>query len=301
MRRRVALTALLLPFVQSARAQMTSTKELYGAEITLALSGDAPIVDDHLIWSWIAKSAYAVHVYYGRFPVPAVAILIRLQAGKGVKGGRTFPGDVPNIEIRVGADSTENDLLYRDWVMVHEMVHLAFPWMDLQHNWMAEGLAVYVESIARLQAGHVSREHVWGDFVRMMPRGLPEPGDQGLDVTVSWGRTYWGGAIFCLLADVRIRRDTLGRIGLQHALRAINAERDFRRQWDFRETLAIGDSATNTTTLTSQYENMRTTPTLVDLDSMWTELGVIRSGNAISLNDGAPLANIRRSIESRML
>jgi hypothetical protein len=300
MRRRVALTALLLPFVQGARAQMISTKELYGAEITLALSGDAPIVDDHLIWSWIAKSAHAVHVYYGRFPVPAVAILIRFQAGKGVKGGRTFPGDVPSIEVRVGAESTDMDLLYRDWVMVHEMVHLAFPWMDLRHNWMAEGLAVYVESIARLQAGHVSREQVWGDFVRMMPRGLPEPGDQGLDVTVSWGRTYWGGAIFCLLADVRIRRDTLGRFGLQHALRAINAERDFRRQWDFRETLAIGDSATNTTTLTSQYENMRKTPTLVDLDSMWTELGVIPSGDGISINDGAPLADIRRSIENRI-
>ena len=57
--------------------------------------------------------------------------------------------------------------------MVHEMVHLAFPWMDRNHRWMAEGLAVYVESIARLQAGHLRPEQVWGDFVAMMPRGLP--------------------------------------------------------------------------------------------------------------------------------
>ena len=41
--------------------------------------------------------------------------------------------------------------------------------------------------------------------------GLPEPGDEGLDYTHTWGRTYWGGATFCLLADVRIRRETHNR------------------------------------------------------------------------------------------
>jgi len=34
---------------------------------------------------------------------------------------------------------------------------------------------------------------------------LPAAGDRGLDFTPSWGRTYWGGALFCLLADIEIR------------------------------------------------------------------------------------------------
>ena len=92
----------------------------------------------------------------------------------GVRGGQTFPGEVPLIRVNAGRSSSETELLRKDWVLVHEMIHLAFPWMDGKHNWMAEGLAVYVESIARLQAGHLQPQQVWGDFAKMMPRGLPE-------------------------------------------------------------------------------------------------------------------------------
>ena len=42
-------------------------------------------------------------------------------------------------------------------------------------------------------------------------------GGFGLDNTHTWGRTYWGGAMFCLLADVEIRRRTHNRRGLQDA------------------------------------------------------------------------------------
>ena len=71
---------------------------------------------------------------------------------------------------------------------------------------MEEGMATYIEPIARAQIGRMTPERVWGDFVRDMPQGLPQAGDQGLDGTPTWGRTYWGGAIFWLLADVRDSR-----------------------------------------------------------------------------------------------
>lgn len=186
----------------------------------------------------------------------------------------------------------------RDWVMVHEMIHLAFPWMDGRHNWMAEGIAVYVESIARLQAGHVSPAQVWGDFARMMPRGLPQEGEGGFEVTKSWGRTYWGGAMFCLVADITIRQQTDNRFGLQHALRAINAARDFRREWDFRETLAIGDKATRTRVLLGQFETMAHDPVAPDLPALWRDLGIVVDGGQMRIENAAPLAGIRAAIET---
>jgi hypothetical protein len=70
---------------------------------------------------------------------------------------------------------------------------------------------------------------MWADLVRDMPKGLPEPGDQGLDNTHTWGRTYWGGALFCFLADIEIRKQTKNEKGLQDALRGIlNAGGDIR-------------------------------------------------------------------------
>ena len=273
------------------------TRTVAGAEITLEVDGTGPDGFTERIWRWVGQSARAVQVYYGRFPVPAVYVHVILQGRAGVGGGQTFPGELPLIRMRLGPQTDDETLLKRDWVMVHEMVHLAFPWMDLKNNWMAEGLAVYVEPIARLQAGDLRRETVWGDFAEMMPRGQPGPDDRGFDVTVNWGRTYWGGAIFCLLADVRIHQQTEGRMGLQTALRAINAGRDFRHYWDFRETLAIGDEATGTSVLIGQYEDMRLDAKPADLDALWADLGVRVGDGIVTLDEGARLAAIRRAIE----
>jgi hypothetical protein len=174
------------------------------------------------------------------------------------------------------------------------MIHLAFPWMDGAHNWMAEGLAVYVESIARVQAGHLPEAQIWGDFIAAMPKGLPKDGDKGIDRTATWGRTYWGGALFALIADVTMRRETENAMGLQQALRAINSERNFSRMWDFRETLEIGDRATGRKVLTGLYDAWKETPVTPDLAQLWSDLGVL------PVSDDAALAAVRKAIVTPM-
>jgi hypothetical protein len=222
-----------------------------------------------------------------------VAIGVAVGGGSGVGGGQTYPGEVPRIMVRVGRNTSRERLMHGDWVMVHEMIHTAFPWMDGAHNWMAEGIAVYVESIARVQAGHLPPERIWSDFARDMPKGLPQEGDRGIDVTQSWGRTYWGGALFCLIADCELRRETDLRFGLQHALRAINRERDFRKQWPLRETLEIGDKATGRAVLVDLYEAWRETPVTPDLPTMWERLGIKLVGGKIAFDDTSPEAKLR--------
>jgi hypothetical protein len=133
--------------------------------------------------------------------------------------------------VYVGQLTSDTDLK-NDWVMRHEMVHYAFPSMPEEHHWIEEGIATYVEPLARLEAGEIGAVKVWGDLVEGLPYGLPGPGDEGLDYTHTWGRTYWGGAMFCLLADVRIRRETHDRYGLRDALRAIvNAGGNIEVTW----------------------------------------------------------------------
>jgi hypothetical protein len=68
----------------------------------------------------------------------------------------------------------------------------------------------------------IQPEQVWADLVHGLPQGLPVTGDKGLDVTHTWGRTYWGGALFCLLADIDIRKATQNQRNIRDALRAIN-------------------------------------------------------------------------------
>lgn len=294
MNRRTLLGLLAALPVTSAEAG-TLSLDLHGATATVDVGGlDGPALT--LVRAWIAKSADAVVTYYGKFPVPAVTITLEPVDGEAVRGGRTEPGDIPHIDIHLGRNATEAALLHDDWVLVHEMIHLAFPWLNMEHNWMAEGIAVYVEAVARVQAGHLPAARIWSDFAKSMPKGLPKGGDGGLDQTPSWGMTYWGGCMFCLMADIRIRQETGNRSGLQQALRAINASRDFRRLWDFRETLELGDRATGRHVLIAMYDEMRDKPVKPDLDGLWRQLGVVRAGATLSFDDSAPLAAIRQAI-----
>ena len=45
-------------------------------------------------------------------------------------------------------------------MLTHEMVHLAFPSVDDKHHWIEEGIATYVEPIARIQAGNLKAEQM---------------------------------------------------------------------------------------------------------------------------------------------
>ena len=64
-----------------------------------------------------------------------------------------------------------------DWMLTHEMIHLAFPSMARTHHWIEEGISVYVEPIARVQAGQLSAERMWSEVVRDMATGRARVGD----------------------------------------------------------------------------------------------------------------------------
>src|SRR5205085_1665024 len=268
-----------------------------GGVIEVELSSDSatPTAAD-LTW-WIRAAADAVTRYYGRFPVAQVRLEIDRTDGGGVRHGNTFGRDgYARIRISVGSDAGLNEFR-TDWVLPHEMVHLAFPNVADQHHWIEEGIATYVEPMARMQAGYLKPEKVWGDLFRDLRQGLPRPGDQGLDHTNNWATTYWGGALFCFLADVKIRQQTHNAKGLQDALRGILAAGgDIGKDWELERALRAGDAATGTQVMEELYAEMKDQPLKIDLDGVWKQLGVEGQNGATAFDEQAPLAAVRRSI-----
>jgi hypothetical protein len=242
--------------------------------------------------AWARASAEAVAAYFGRFPVPAVELLLIPVAGAGVQSGSSFALPSLFIRVRVGRDSTARQFR-DDWILVHEMVHLAVPRVAAAHNWLHEGIATYVEGVARGRAGMVDAHGVWRGWMRQMPQGQPQPGDAGLDHTPTWARTYWGGAMFCLLADVQLLQRSAGRAGLQQALQGVLAAGgSYAAAWPLPRILAAADAATGHGVLAELYAQMRDQPAPADLDGLFRRLGV-RSG---AFDDQAPLAAVRRAI-----
>ena len=294
----IILCVLLLAWMgtSSPADDMTSTLLIGGSKLDVTIEPGELKVSQTELMHWAKSAAEAVAAYYGRYPVPHVQVRIIPVEGSGVRHGQTFGYDGGLIKIRVGKETDAKEL-GNDWMLTHEMVHLSFPSMADEHHWIEEGIAVYVEPIARIQAKQMSAESMWADLVRDMPKGLPEDGDRGLDHTHTWGRTYWGGALFCFVADVEIRRQTQNKKGLQDALRGIlNAGGDITHDWDLTAALKAGDRATGTTALSDLYSKWKDTPVQVDLSSLWKELGIAADGKSVHLAENAPLAAVRRAI-----
>jgi hypothetical protein len=267
-----------------------------GGVIHVAFAPGDTALPKEKVLDWIRTSATAVSTYYGRFPVNSLKLLIVPVDGPRVRGGTTWGYRGAAIRVLLGRDSGEADLR-RDWILVHEMVHLALPDMEQRYSWLSEGLAVYVEPIARVQAGDMSAKDVWQAMMHDMPKGLPQAGDEGLDNTDTWGRKYWGGAMFCLFADVEIRKRTGNRLGLQDAMRGVLAAGGSHEvDWPIERSLSTADKAVGVDVLTQLHKAWGSKPVAPDLDALWRDLGIKGQGESLEFDDGAPLATIRKAI-----
>jgi hypothetical protein len=306
---RVAVSAVLMALIifpicarsgpQSANAGAAFNRiEISGASIEVNFESSKLDIPEADVIDWVERSARAVAAYYGRFPLKRVTINIQPRGGRGVHYGNAvaYRSGSASITAYVGRSTRKEDF-DEDWVMTHEMIHLGFPSVPEAHSWIEEGLATYLEPLAKTRIGAKRPEDVWLEFVSRMPEGLPRYGDGGLDYSSGIGRVYWGGAIFWLLADVEIRQKTNNRRGLEDALRGIlSAGGSMDKDWDINRTLNEGDKVIGVPVLRKLYERMGATRVEVDLQDLWKRLGIERRGNTILFNDRAPQASIRRAI-----
>ena len=278
------------------RAQDSITVKAGGAEILVEIRGEFDLSRDAMV-EWVTLAARSVSAYYGKFPVPKGLVqIVQGRRGRGVSNGRSFGEGGAHCRISVGQHCTADDLK-TDWMMTHEMIHWGFPSVPEEHHWIEEGSATYIEPIARAKIGWLKPEQVWGDMVRDMWQGLPQPGDEGLDRTHTWGRTYWGGALFCLIADIEIRKRTRSAKGLEDAFRGINrAGGTIEADWPLEKALEVGDQATGTRALTDTYRRMGSKAMAVNLPGLWSELGVRRDAGDVTFDRKAPLAGVRAAI-----
>jgi predicted metalloprotease with PDZ domain len=285
-------------FIERAYSQFkpfnTTALEVGESRIDVYLSTGELSVSRETILEWVRNAAKALSGYYGHFPVPRLSLVLIVTERNGIGGGTTCGGKLSRVLI--GHQTTEKEF-QSDWVLTHEMFHTAFADLDDSHLWMEEGMAVYLEPIARARAGLLKPREVWRGMREGLPKGQPVSRDGGLDQTHTWGRTYWGGTLFWFLADIEIRKQTGNKHSVDDVMRAVLGEGgDGSVRWEIERVLDVGDKATQTHVLHDMYEKYARNSASVDLDELWKSLGVIDHGGEIQFDDSAPLAGIRKSI-----
>jgi len=257
------------------------------------MQDDLPLPPAQIV-EWVRRAAVAVAAYLGRFPVEDLRVTVLGGGEEAVGEGVTYGSS--KIEVRLGRLTTMADL-DGDWVLTHEMFHLAFPTLDHRYLWMMEGLSDYLEPVARAQAGQWSAKEAWREFIDNFPDGLPKFWEHGLDDSHRRERIYWGGNIYWLLVDLSIRSQTDNRRSLDDAIRAILAAGgNGGAEWPIERVFAVGDAATGTTALKDWYEQLGQKPGHVDLNDLWRKLGLREVGDQIQFDDAAPWAKYRAAI-----
>ncbi len=248
--------------------------------------------------SWIEESARVLVADLGGLPERRILVAMLGARPADRTRGVTFGGGGATVVLRVGVEPG-GDIANR-WIALHELIHAAMPTLPNEQRWLSEGLASYLEPLMRARAKLIPREKVWRDLVRGLPQGLPGEGDRGLDRTPTWGRIYWGGSLFCLLADLRIRERSGRKHSLDDVLRAtVRASAGVTQAWTVERFLRSGDAATGTSVLTELYAEMATQPGGVDLSALWKRLGVRVDGDEVRFDEAAPLATIRADLTER--
>jgi hypothetical protein len=281
------------------RDQPRLSLRIGGGTIDVTFADGAPGLNRERTLDWVRRSAIAMTVYFGRYPVDHHRLLVIAEPGDKVGHATTYGYAGPATRIHVGV-TTDGDAFAQDWVLVHEMVHTALPDLPRRALWLQEGNATYIEPIARAQARQLSPEEVWRQSVAGMPTGEPVAGDNGMDGTDAHQRLYWGGATFWLRAEIAIALQTSGKRMLRDAMRGMNrASGGNGVTWSPEQLMVAGDMATGTDVLSKLYSRFAHGSVETDLATLFARLGVVRRPDgSVGFNDNAELADLRERITS---
>jgi len=186
---------------------------------------------------WLTDIAKAVEHYLGDYPVKQTQVIVIAKNKK--KRGPVPWGDVSRgngFGIRfVVVPSYDIKEFYEDWTATHEFSHQLLPKIDYDDIWLSEGLASYLQYVLMGQSGVLTQEQAWLRIYNGLQRGedgAKKVKNEPLHMTSSnrkrgerSGRTmriYWSGALYFLKADIALREQSKGSVGLNDVLRKLN-------------------------------------------------------------------------------
>jgi len=271
---------------------VTTTRLTGDPQLTLALpTGTA--LSSEVLAAWVNAVAEGNRRFWGRSPAQnGLAILVPSPRG-GVPFGRVLSLGGSVVTVLVGKDATAQDL-YDDWVLVHEFLHLGSPLMRDAGPWLNEGIATFYEPVLRARAGWKTEDEVWREWISQMPRGMPAMTGIGLR-NAGRGGIYWGGAVFVLMAEMKLLQASKGTYGFSDCLRQVLADGgDATTKWPTMNLLQSCDKAVGAEVLAPLAQSHIAQGSAMKLEEVWQKLGVTLLENGkITYDDSAELAWLR--------
>lgn len=218
MRRALLGAMMLLLWCLSASGQSRIIK-VKGRELELHVQGELAPGRVRALLDWAQDYVHATRTLSGNLPLARARVEIREIASTDaspVPWGQTLRNEPPVKVLLYVREGVAIDELRADWTAPHELAHLHHPYLGRSGRWVAEGLASYNQHRYMARAGVLSVEQAWEKLAAGFGRGA-NASQRGPIATLSHRqggtmRIYWGGAVFWLMLDLRLRERGLGTL-----------------------------------------------------------------------------------------
>lgn len=281
--------------------------EVPGAMLEVAKLDGASALTTEGLRRWMRAAGNAEAALYGRFPVSRAQVLVLPTAPnvshRPVPFGIVGRGGGASIALLLAANATDDDVV-GDWVAVHEMTHLAMPYVRRQDAWLSEGIATYYQEVLRARADLVAPLQAWHSLDEGFRRGADDGTGRALGSesesvfrTGAFDRVYWGGAAFALAADVELRNRSNQRVALDTVL-----ERLGRcclvptREWTADELLAKMDELAGRPVFRRLARRVLRSAAFPRVANVYDLLRLRRTDDGIELAEGSAVSSLRESI-----
>lgn len=277
------------------------TIDVAGAKIDVALLPNAaPNTTRPGIRRFLEGAATAVATLDGKMPAGRVQVLLRPGGGgwrsDPVRFGMAMRGGGSTVMMLVSSAATDAQL-YGEWIGVHELSHLWLPPIDQEASWLPEGFASYYQCVLRSRVGMYDEKSAWDELLSGFDRGRSQAGRLPLKSAQrpSFMHIYWGGAAIMLKLDVDLRK---GGSSLDAVVAKTRREHPADDDDPSLDELIARLSKAAGKDLKTSIDAWLEVP-FPDTSAELKDLGVVRRGGKIFLDDSAPLAKARVGIAGK--
>jgi predicted metalloprotease with PDZ domain len=186
---------------------------------------------------WLVDIAKSVERYLGDYPSEQTQIILIAKPkykNSPVPWGSFSRGNGFGI-LFVIVPSVDIKNFYTDWTASHEFSHQLLPKLNYDDIWLSEGLASYLQYVLMGQSKVIPVEKAWSKLYSGLKRGekgtkklAPEALSETAERRSRGGRAgrtmriYWSGALYFMQADIALREQSKGKVGLNDILLKLN-------------------------------------------------------------------------------
>ncbi len=276
-----------------------------GGVIEVITLGELRASEDALS-RWATSAVSAVSTVLGRFPESRALVLVEPSftlSGDPVVFGEALRGGGATVRALVSRSAAGQSFL-GEWVLVHELSHFLFPFVEQDGAWLSEGLATYYQNVLRARQGLLSEREAIQRLEEGFQRGRDnaasdavalEQASTEMHARAAYMRVYWTGAAVSLLADVELR--AAGKGSLDEAVRAVQPlRRAARERVPTAEVLGGLDSASKTGVFARLARDCVGSKRFPDVAAAYRALGVAVKDGEVSLSSDPKAVALRAAI-----